>query len=52
MENDLLFQRAEDAKEEARKLVAEREKIRKAREQLRRVRRFDQPLLWFSNDGE
>ena len=52
MDDDPLFQQAKDAEETARKLLREREQIRKAREQLRRVKPSDQPLLWFSNDRE
>lgn len=54
MERDILFQQAEDAQETARRLVREaREQARKAREQQkRRMRRSDQPLLWFSNEDE
>ena len=53
MEQDQLFQQAEDAQQTARRLVQEaREQARKAREQLSRVKRSDQPLLWFSSDDE
>lgn len=51
MEQDPLFQQAEDAQEMARRLIQEaREHARKAREQMRRVKRSDQPLSWFGND--
>lgn len=50
---DPLFQRADEAQLAARRLVQElREQTRRAREQSvkRKLRRSDQPLLWFSSD--
>jgi len=53
MEQDQLFRQAEEAVLTARKLVEEaRALARKSREQRLRVRRFDQPLFWFSEREE
>ena len=54
MEQDLLFQQAEEAQLTAKRLVEEARQARQAREQARKRmrRRWDKPLFWFSDEDE